>query len=408
MNNTLQRYKNRSYKFHIIKLKTLIQKINTSENKYFSINDKLFFNELSKLKALSLIEFGSDFFWSSVHYLDSALEKNKSVKKCIKSIKIHGFDSFFTFLPKNHQIELELKKNFELILPKLNLQFKLEKNKKYSISKKDENLFEISIFNKSAIYSTVLDINNIPFWLKLKSKEITKNLKVLFNTNYTFYNENDFYDCSQSIIKNSLLSEKIFNGIKIIEKYSPEIFEKIQEDLHYIIPFGKDENTNYPNFAIATLKKTLFLSVNLLDDTDLLVTESIIHEFAHCELHTIQDTILISNIEHNILEYYSPWRKDLRPLLGLVHGIYISNDVIKFYYNYYKSTNQQEILEIIKTYSHQVFIAFEEIKKSDLTKFGIELIESIKLEIEDKIKELGISKTDIPKEVYEHRKLWKR
>lgn len=120
-----------------------------------------------------------------------------------------------------------------------------------------------------------------------------------------------------------------------------------------------------------------------------LIGEMLIHEAAHTKLFCFQEFKEVHNLseiefwEDN--RYYSPWRKDRRPLGGLFHGLFVFFHILKWYsFLHYKSIFEEFrnsiILPRIMLIGLQIRSALFELQKindSIFTDYGLDIIEKI-------------------------------
>lgn len=407
----------RSRKFHILKLKTVLGKILTLDKEsYFENSTQNYFSFLCKIKATDLIEYGTDFFWSVVHRLSNALDKNNQdeIEKTYIYFLLNSFDSFFSLLPIESQLQFKGIGNNDVILPKLGISLGCYLDNSSILCKvSDTSLtYKINKFDSIPNNNYLIPLNEIPQWFKLKQEIVCERISIISQKHECIFEEHYYKDCCENVFLSHLLKCRIDKAFDIIKSNDIELYNKLVSSIEYIIPYGNDIEKKYPNFAIATLKKTIFLSIDLLSESDIHVAECIIHEYSHCELHCVQDTVLLTNIENNILEYYSPWRKDPRPLLGLVHAIYIGNEILAFYFKYLQNgKNQLEekavVTAKVEIIIHQIIIAIRQIKKHQLTDFTLGLMNSILKSTHEVSEHLSISTFSLPEEVVKHIESWK-
>jgi len=130
-----------------------------------------------------------------------------------------------------------------------------------------------------------------------------------------------------------------FEGLQFADARDPRIPERIQAAAHVIthVPslpesIGSVVQSIHPlqaprdhdvSHSTPELPFSIFVSIPERGerDTSLRVAESIIHESMHLQL-TLMDSIepMIVN-EH--ATGYSPWKEELRPVAGLLHGLYV-------------------------------------------------------------------------------------
>lgn len=407
----------RSQKFHIIKYKTLLGRLAVLNNEnYFENSSQNIIEFQRKIKSHDLLKYCSDFFWSLVHRLSNAIDKKDKgeIEKTYIYFLLNSFDSFYFLLPPNSRISLRDLGNSEIILAKLNISLGIYSDSNASICKISDTILEFKLDKFNSIedntYSILLD--EIPSWFKLRKENICGRITVLYQRHVDIFEEHYYQDCCENAFLGHLLKNRIDRAFCKIKINNNSLYEKLVSSIDYIIPYGNDPKNKYPNFAIATLKKTIFLSIDLLTEHEIFIAECIIHEYSHCELHLVQDTILFTNIENNILEYYSPWRKDPRPLLGVIHAIYISHEIINFYHSYLqnKENSREETILVknkVEIIIHQILIALKQIKQNQLTDFTKELLNSILKSTKEISENLLIPISNPPQEIIEHKETWK-
>src|SRR6185436_4507688 len=407
----------RSRKFHILKLKTVLGKLLTLDKEnYFKNSTQNYFSFLCKIKATDLIEHSTDFFWSVVHRISNALDKNNQdeIEKTYIYFLLNSFDSFYSLLPIDSQIQFKGIGSNDVILPKLGISLGVYLDSSSTLCKiSDTSLnYKMNKFDRIPDNNYLIPLNVIPQWFKLKQEIVCERISIVSQKHESLFEKHYYKDCCENIFLSHLLKCRIDKAFEIIKSTDINLYNKLVSSIDYIIPYGNDIEKKYPNFAIATLKKTIFLSIDLLSESDIHVAECIIHEYSHCELHCVQDTILLTNIENNILEYYSPWRKDPRPLLGLIHAIYIGNEILAFYFKYLQDANNQSEEKVVvrakvEIIIHQIIIAIRQIKKHQLTDFTLELMNSILKATYEISEHLTISTLIPPEDVVKHIESWK-
>ena len=172
-------------------------------------------------------------------------------------------------------------------------------------------------------------------------------------------------------------------SLKLIKKYDKSIYAELSMLVNKVVPL-EAISAAVPSSSNSTMLGIVFCT--LIDDY-LLLAEMLIHECSHNKLFLFQevDTILDSSVHGDGWtneKYYSPWRSDPRPLNGILHGIYVFSEVIKFW-NYIIETNGK------KDYDHisykrffllveQVRIALDILKQNaSFTKVGNVFIKEI-------------------------------
>ncbi|MCW3116889.1 MAG: hypothetical protein JWM28_971, partial [Chitinophagaceae bacterium] len=266
--------------------------------------------------------------------------------------------------------------------------------------------------NSIGSQKSYLEIDNIPYYQRIKCEIISGRIKVLFQRHQVLFESAYHYECNESVFLGQLFLPRLQNAFDIIREGDNGIYNKIIEGLDYIVPLAKPGKQNHPSFASALLKRTIFLSLDLLETSDVYLAECIIHEFGHCQLYKVQDTVLLTQMDLNKRYYYSPWRTDPRHLLGLVHGIYVFSCVIDFYHQLLrKSSISSEIREWVYNrlilLVYQVFCAIRQVRKDEIAQAGGILLNDIHRQLQETATTLNIDLHNCHSELLEHQEAWK-
>ena len=116
-----------------------------------------------------------------------------------------------------------------------------------------------------------------------------------------------------------------------IRRHQPETFAQMREVLS-VAAFKPRELGDFSNVSQSDLPGAFVCSTTV---DPWVLADSIIHEFHHNRLFFLQDASpLFSKTGDGVAdrgEYYSPWREDLRPLQGILHGAYVYLPVFWFW-----------------------------------------------------------------------------
>ena len=146
----------------------------------------------------------------------------------------------------------------------------------------------------------------------------------------SFYDKHGLHVSDIKNKQNNIIA-KVESALQVIRSV-PEVFSfinKIVKSVQIIDAEYPDTDTSYshPNIPFS-----IFFSV--CDDTsvisDLRVAESIIHESMHLFLTLIESQVELI-LQGSKSTHYSPWRDELRPLRGVLHGMFVFKVVKNFY-----------------------------------------------------------------------------
>ena len=144
-------------------------------------------------------------------------------------------------------------------------------------------------------------------WLPLRQ------LKDLFGCPYPCYSKTD---SASPLVLNTVAES--FAILKPISGVADSIAQFVKS-LHLIKP--PDDDTDI-SFSDPTVPFAAFVSVptTTAEEVPWRVAESILHEFMHLQLSAIENVVPLVATKRGA--YYSPWRKEMRPVSGVLHGAY--------------------------------------------------------------------------------------
>lgn len=189
--------------------------------------------------------------------------------------------------------------------------------------------------------------------------------------------------------------------ICIIEK---DLWVPVRSVLSSIVPVAAPRDLNLS----ATQANALGCISSSLPDNVGVLAETFVHEAAHTTLHIISDTIGYWRSRDDDKIYRSPWRKDLRPISGMFHGIFAFLAAGEFWsLLLQRGAKEFEALGRIRleTVSLQIQEALAEVNESpSLTTAGRRLLSAA----EDKLKQLRSVAEHYPANLQDESKIQKR
>lgn len=110
-----------------------------------------------------------------------------------------------------------------------------------------------------------------------------------------------------------------------------------------------------------------------------LLAETLAHEAAHTTLHVLTDALAYWQPDEKARLYRSPWRKDLRPISGMVHGVFAFLAVAELWAALMESAAAPEFDALgrlrLRTVTRQLRLAIDEIGETgELTAAGTALV----------------------------------
>jgi hypothetical protein len=148
---------------------------------------------------------------------------------------------------------------------------------------------------------------------------------------FSFYDEHGLEPLNDRTLIKSKAASKLKSSFQVLNLI-PECAACIAElvnCIQVVASEGPEYDTSYTH---PDLPFTIFVSV--CDDDSLnarfRVAESILHEAMHLKLTLIQDYIEL--VQPNSTEtFFSPWRNVQRPLMGVLHGLFVFRAIQDFF-----------------------------------------------------------------------------
>ena len=180
----------------------------------------------------------------------------------------------------------------------------------------------------------------------------------------------------------------VAQALSLIGRYQPETYSQFRNVMRYIAlkPLRKGE---YSNSSHSDLPGAFVCGI-VHEPYEL--ADGLIHEFNHNRLFFIEEIGPFFSDPEDALEshsYYSPWRADLRPLHGILHALYVSLPVCRFWLQVYLGA---EVAGMRLTYVRdrlvriplQLQIAVHQLaRNARFTDFGKMLFEQLKRDVGD-------------------------
>ena len=291
----------------------------------------------------------------------------------------------------------------QLIIPYFGINIRLKKIKKYiDVNLKCSKKLILNINN-----SVNFDLTDhlLSFHKGGNKFFIDKYMRVSSTTNFSsgriktnIYDPYHFYETVNSRvfpnnIKSLPLKKKdymiwdhlVFDSQKIIKQVWPKLENVISIYINTIVPL-KSPDTAYD---ISCTSKNFPGLIFASDCEPYQFTEVIIHEFSHNILNDILNNYKIfqsSSPADSI--FYSPWRPDPRPLVGILHALYVFGNVAEYYKRLFDNN------KATKSYINKFSLIISRIEKglkifdkySNLTKLGEEIKQKIKFNLKLNLK----------------------
>ncbi len=146
-----------------------------------------------------------------------------------------------------------------------------------------------------------------------------------------FYDEHGLELLTENEIETDAVLLKLNKAFSILRLIDPiyDCITDLVQAIHILRQPDADIDLSYSHPQIPF---SIFISVCNDDSviSNLRVAESILHEAMHLKLTLIENNVsLIKPNTKNL--YYSPWREELRPIQGVLHGLFVFRAIYEFY-----------------------------------------------------------------------------
>ena len=178
----------------------------------------------------------------------------------------------------------------------------------------------------------------------------------------------------------SFFKDVVTAALCIIARHDSDMYDEIHEQVKIIKLFDGKVTMGLTDVRILGAMLIRLPRQNL--NPVLYFLEHIVHEASHIHLNCLMamDPIILNSSEDR---FASPLRKDLRPMVGVLHATYVSARIVRTFLQIYLATNNQEFLHPLAETLDEVIRGMVEIKKhAKLTEAGGQLIASIQTLIE--------------------------
>ena len=167
----------------------------------------------------------------------------------------------------------------------------------------------------------------------------------------------------------------------LIARVKPSLLERMGERITWYVPLHSPDERTHRSFTLEQQSGVMFLSPT---HDRVRLAEAMVHELGHTELgHTVRGRPLLRDEQALALgdECYSPWRPDPRPLIGLLHALYVFCEVASFLEGLLAVRELEDVHAWVvqrRTLSLlRVWVGLAQVPREALAPFGVALVERI-------------------------------
>jgi HEXXH motif-containing protein len=343
---------------------------------------------LKRLPGDVLVEAGTPFFWMNVARCRSALLRDRAkLPVYSRHLVMLAFDSFFENLPDGTSFTLPDVDGAEIVLPRLRVRVPSE-GKSAVLRRVGSERLEVEVGGER------LDItvgNVAPEYLMPHLTIPGHESAVILRVKDPALFEDDYIDTLSLINVSAVsLSQKIGRALDMMGEADPELASQIKRHIKWFFPIITNNPTSVHNsFTAQRLIGGMFLSGGY---RFMPLLEAIVHEYHHTELYIVMATQqVIGEVKPRL--YYSPWRDDARPLLGLFHALHVFSQIDEFYGRAEQSTAFADYKDYIAArrveICRQLRVGLKQIREDELPQIGRDIYGFMAEQLDRREKELG-------------------
>lgn len=197
-----------------------------------------------------------------------------------------------------------------------------------------------------------------------------------------------------------------------ITQCSPLLAQEILLSTQAIVPVVSESVDTHIS---ATFREAPgLMALSWTPDASVMV-EAVVHEYHHQKLNALMNLDSIIEGPTSEARFYSPWRRDPRPLTGLLHGAYVFQAVLEFWTRFFDADipllHEERVRQRMYLISKQVEIALDSLTNAaDLSPIGEMLIrgmyDNLALQSTGLLKLSGPIQKNIDEKLADHASQW--
>lgn len=351
-----------------------------------------------------IVEHGSPWFWKLVHRASAeAVSKGEQWGRWCEALVRQAFDSYFDWLPLGFALEFAAIEGAEIVLPKLGLLLPAA-GRPSSIRKTGARTVAWTLDGQAIS----IDLDNAAPTHRLPSFEVpgSHGARLLIVADPSLF-ENDYIGRLVTFVGDPQgFVELIGNSLALIEAAEPQRGPQLTRDIRWYVPIDSPDRMTHNSFSVRDLFGVMFISAAYQDAR---LAEAMVHEYHHNQLYLLQELESLAELPAGAL-FYSPFRKDPRPLDGLLHAVFVFSAVATF-------IEQAELLpamaplvpslvdrrcEVVR----QVRLGLAQVPRETLTPTGAEIIDAVDAEITRHEQAFGPLRAPLPEPLASHLASW--
>lgn len=305
---------------------------------------------------------------------------------------IFAFDAFFHACPEGYELTVKGTPGQALVLPELGLR--VPGNYPLTLRKQAPDVLAV----RSGGSETLTDVNRLPSALCWSPVPIgSQDRRLVTEAGYAMFSESYRGSIAPTLDDAEAfeLAQTLIQALDFLAELDGSLGNEIAAKIRLYAPLKSADPHVHLSFSAPKLTGVIFLSQptpQMGVPGWLKAAEVLVHEFAHNELNLYQEAEVL--FEHDLQAcFYSPWRKDPRPLNGLLHGLYAFWHVVEFLRCAELSVRTVDYHPLLRRTRHrmllQLDIAGRQLKSAFLSPRGAEIVDAIGRGVTAQLKQFG-------------------
>ena len=270
-------------------------------------------NDWRGIKSTEALEKGTPFFWRSLigkSTVEPAIKDDDEVL----SASLLFFDSFFNELPVGAAVAPKPASAKIIHLPKLGV--KLATTQSARMLRKVSS-FGLQIQTEAGLCEVLVPQRNSELLLSIEHQHQITEKYILTSLGSDLADQQSMAAVDR-LTNIKEFSSQLADALDWIATAPNDLSDEIIKKPIWFVPISTEKPDVHKSFTAPDLKRVVFASY-AADPHRL--AEAIIHEVAHSYLNRAADVDLLVRPDMNWV--YSPWRDDSRPVIGLLHALYV-------------------------------------------------------------------------------------
>jgi hypothetical protein len=168
-------------------------------------------------------------------------------------------------------------------------------------------------------------------------------------------------------------------SMSYIEKVNPFLYEEIVSWTTAVVPVVSESIDVHLSATFPQSPSIMALSYT---PDSVVMSEAIVHEYHHQKLNALMEITTLMTGSYKKAIFYSPWRSDPRPLIGILHGTFVFHAVFLYLKdicgNGLKIQNLPQVHQRMHFVYNQILVAIRTLlNATELTEIGKIFVEGI-------------------------------